>query len=243
MDACIWYLIKFFNKEEHADEFIKGNLYLNRLSYFKKLEQSEDGRPDHYEAVTHWWQPHDLIIQLDVPGVGAVELTGKDFATPVSMQIDYHDHLHIFCMYTIRTFGFEAKDGKFEGSPEEMAVIQDQLAIDPEVLKFGAHAVVVQAPAFIERAKKALSEQAKANTMNLVEYYDDETFHGQIETKKVPFMKQKKFSYQNEFRICVDTKQNGDNHLIIPIGNLADISAKLESSKLHEVFKFNIEPT
>jgi hypothetical protein len=110
-------------------------------------------------------------------------------------------------------------------------------------LKFGAHAVVVQAPAFIERAKKALSEQAKANTMNLVEYYDDETFHGQIETKKVPFMKQKKFSYQNEFRICVDTKQNGDNHLIIPIGNLADISAKLESSKLHEVFKFNIEPT
>jgi hypothetical protein len=32
----ILYLIKFFMNEAHADEFIKGNLFLNRLSYFKK---------------------------------------------------------------------------------------------------------------------------------------------------------------------------------------------------------------
>jgi hypothetical protein len=41
----IWYFVKFFAKESHADQFIKGGLYLNRLSYFKKIENDdEDGR-------------------------------------------------------------------------------------------------------------------------------------------------------------------------------------------------------
>jgi hypothetical protein len=64
----IWYLVKFFSEEQHANQFIAGQLYLNRLSYFKKVEAaSEDGRPDANEAVAVWWQPDDTISVL--PGL------------------------------------------------------------------------------------------------------------------------------------------------------------------------------
>jgi hypothetical protein len=45
MQANVWCLVNFFNKKEHADEIVAGNLYLNRLSYFRTLEQCEDVLP------------------------------------------------------------------------------------------------------------------------------------------------------------------------------------------------------
>jgi hypothetical protein len=41
MKNTILYLIKFFKREEYADQFINGLLYLNTLSYFQKLEHAE----------------------------------------------------------------------------------------------------------------------------------------------------------------------------------------------------------
>ena len=42
----LWYFVKF-TEEKYADQFMKGSLYLNRLSHFKKIEaasDSDDGR-------------------------------------------------------------------------------------------------------------------------------------------------------------------------------------------------------
>ena len=30
----IWFFVKFFTEKQHADKFVKGSLYLRRLSYF-----------------------------------------------------------------------------------------------------------------------------------------------------------------------------------------------------------------
>lgn len=238
MKTVIWHLVKFFNQEKYADEFIKGNLHLNRLSYFRKLEESDDGRPDSHEALTHWWQPDDFVMKLNVPGHGEVEIKKEDLAGPVSMHIDYHHNLHVYCMYAMRTIGFDCKDGQFECSPDEVEIIKKQLEVDERNFGFGNFAVVVRATEFIERLNKVLRERGQAFVMDLVEYYDDETFHGEIQPKKVPFMKQKKFSYQNEFRVCLDTKTVGDEPLNIAIGDVSDISAKIEPSKLNGMYEF-----
>jgi len=84
----IWYFIKFFAEETHADQFIAGGMYMNTLSHFKQLEsECDDGRPDATEAVSHWWQPNDILMKLSVPGIGETEISNKDLAGPVSNVI------------------------------------------------------------------------------------------------------------------------------------------------------------
>jgi hypothetical protein len=184
----IWYFIKFFKEEEHADQFIKGTLYLNRLSYFQKIESScTDGRSDTTEAVAVWWQPHNLVIDIKMPGIGEVEITKADLAGPVSVSYDYHDHFHIFCLYAVHTTGFATIGGKLELSESEAAELQRQVAIDDRCLKFGPFAVFIPATPFLAQVKEALQRRGQWFRWNLVEYYDDETFHGEFAPKPYPF--------------------------------------------------------
>ena len=47
----IFYLAKFFEKEKHAIDFMSGQLYLNKLSFFKGLEDNNSGnRGDKHEG-------------------------------------------------------------------------------------------------------------------------------------------------------------------------------------------------
>src|SRR5689334_10920673 len=98
----IWYLIKFFEEERYADQFMAGRLYLNTLAYFRKVESKDsDGRMDSTEAIAMWCQPDDFVMKLNVPGIGETEITKKDLAAPVSMSFDYHNYLHLFCLYAV----------------------------------------------------------------------------------------------------------------------------------------------
>ena len=239
----IWYFIKFFRKEQYADEFIKGTLHLNRLSYFKKLENNDDdGRPDTNEAVAMWWQPHDVVIDLNVPGIGAVKITKEDLAAPVSISYEYHEHFHIFCLYAVHATGFATVDGKFDLAESEAAELRRQLAIDERCFKFGPFAVITPAVPFLAQLKEALQRRGQWFRGRLVEYYDDETFHGQIPLADIPFKKQKRFSYEKEFRICVHTNTKGDDPLPIDIGDISHISAKVDSSRLKDLLQLKPEP-
>ena len=44
MKETILHLVRFFDKEEYADQFLQGHLRLNRLRYYKQLEACGDGR-------------------------------------------------------------------------------------------------------------------------------------------------------------------------------------------------------
>jgi hypothetical protein len=100
----IWYFIKFFAEESHADQFMAGGLHLNTLAYFKEVEsESSDGRMDSTEAVAMWWQPDDLVMNLTVLEIGDVEITKEDLAGPVSTSFGGHNYLHLFaCMPSTR---------------------------------------------------------------------------------------------------------------------------------------------
>ncbi len=234
----IWLFVKFFAEEKYADQFIKGELYLNRLSYFKKIEKDDDGRSDTNEAVSMWWQPDDLVMTLNAPGIGETTITSKDLAAPVSMSFVYHDHVHIFCLYAMRTTSLESLDPQRDLAEHE-GELQKQLRIDERCLKFGPYAVVIQAAPFINQLKDALQRKGLTARLALVQYYDDETFHGGITPKDVPFRKQKRFSYQQEYRLCIHTNTKGDDPLTIDIGDISQICAKVDSSQLNE-FKIHL---
>jgi hypothetical protein len=52
----IWLFIKFFQNEAWATDFMKGKIYLNRLSYFRRIESlyDDNNRLDTNEAVAAW---------------------------------------------------------------------------------------------------------------------------------------------------------------------------------------------
>jgi hypothetical protein len=238
----ILYFIKFFSEEQHADQFMAGQLYFNRLSYFKKIEGEDDGRPDTTEAVAMWWQPHDVIMELNVLGIGEVKITKDDLVAPISVAYDHHNHLHLFCLYAVYTTGLKSKNGKFDVTEEEASQIDVQILIDERCLNFGPFAVITPAVPFLAALKTALQQRGQRFLGQLVDYYDDDTFHGEIPLNEIPFKKQKRFSYQREFRICLQTETQGDDPLIVNIGDIQTICAKVASSKLSSLFHLKREP-
>ena len=237
----IWYFIKFFKEEEHANQFVKGTLYLNRLSYFRSIEEDDnctDGRQDKTEAVVIWWQPHDLVIQIKMPGVGEAIITKDDLAGPVAVSYDHFDHFHIYCLYSVYTTGFASIDGKLELTVGEAAELQKQVAIDERCFKFWPFAVIVPADRFLSHIREPLQGTGHRARGKLVEYYDDETFHSEITADNIPFKKQKRFSFQKEFRICVQTNTAGTDPLLIDIGDISHLSSeRMPSERGSEVFK------
>lgn len=91
----IYFFVKTFEKQEYADQFLDGLLYMNTLDYFVRLEEDEDsGRGDRYEGVDSWLQPNE--IQIEVNGV---VLNSADLAGPVSIQMHHHLVKNVFCMH------------------------------------------------------------------------------------------------------------------------------------------------
>jgi len=229
----IWYLVKFFTEERHANAFLDGDLFLNRLSHFRQLEQAcDDGRADPTEAVSMWWQPHDIFMSLAVPGIGTVEIGPRDLAGPMSIARGHHDHLHVLCMYAIYTSGFTSKAGELECDESQTPELMRQLDIDSRCLKFGSFAVIVNAAPFLNQVKHQFLAQGYRARGRLVEYYDDNSFHGEFPDNEVPFMKQVRFKYQNEFRLAVTPRIASLTPITINIGSIRGLSAKLESSRL-----------
>jgi hypothetical protein len=237
----LWF-IKFFEKEEYADQFMAGHLYLNTLTYFKELEsKSGDGRDDSTEAIAMWWQPNDISIKLNLAGIGDIEITRDDLAGPASMSFDYHNSLNILSLYTMYVTGFEPKDGKLSCKPEDVTELRQQLAIDRRCFELGKFAVVTQVGLFIKRLREALQTQTGKVDGRLVDYYDKDTFHGKIPFDDIPFRKQKRFSYQREYRLCVDSRGVSSGPIRLNIGDISTFSAKMESVKIPDAFTVTIE--
>ena len=98
--------------------------------------------------------------------------------------------------------------------------------------------MLINAAPFIEKMKMALSARGVGFASNLVEYYDDETFNGEIKVDRIPFSKRKRFSYQNEYRFVVNTKIEGDDPLQLELGDISEICRKVDPLKLNDLFKF-----
>jgi hypothetical protein len=242
-DRRIAWFIRFCDKQERVDQFLAGNLFLNRLSYFKGIEDQNDiTRRDTSEAAWAWLQPEGLEINLTVPGIGDVKLTGRDLASPVSMSFDAHENLHVYCMYAVHFPNvLPSETGKIELTPSQIAEMQAALVVDDRCREFGRYGVIVRADPFLERLKNVLQARRQWFKGELVEYYDDTTFNGNFEPRDAPFRKQQRFSYQQEFRVCVNTGTTGSDPLRVTIGDISDIAAVLETDKINGSFQLNFD--
>jgi hypothetical protein len=242
-NPTIRYFIKFFQQEGWADDFMKGKLFLNRLSYFKKIEAlyNDDGRPDTNEAVAMWWQPDRVRISMNFPAFGRIEITEKDLAAPTCMSFEYHDHVHLLCLHAMYTSGLPIIGDKLLLEEGQVAELHKQLRIDPRCFRFGRFAVIILARPFMDRMTEVMRQQQRRMEYGLVRYYDNNTFHGEIPREQILFYKQKRFEYQREFRIAVAPKLLGTDHLIVHIGDISHFCGKASSHKLNEMLQVQLE--
>jgi hypothetical protein len=102
----------------------------------------------------------------------------------------------------------------------------------------GSFVVVVRAGDFILRAKSVIEALGYTYNSTWVEYFDPAIFHGQFPLKEMAFKKRSKFSFRSEYRICVDTRTNGDDVVWIEIGNISDLCAKMPAADVNVAATF-----
>jgi hypothetical protein len=217
--------VKFFDQEEHADQFRRGNLYLNRLSYFMSIEAGEtDLRADPYEVVTTWHQPGRVWYKIVLDGVGEFEIPKESIIRPSPTWKIADKYKHVFCMYAVTApvdIGVRGQDGESAG------LIHKQLQLGKKAFPQSSFACIVNADKFIERINTELPYQRFKYAYRPVTYYDNQTFHGEFGPDCVPFMKQKRFEQQQEFRIVIDPITHDNNAISIHVGDLSAFVMKM----------------
>lgn len=229
MSKTIFYLVKIFDRKEYSEQFIKGTLFANRISFFQEIEESQtSNRADKNEGIVSWHQPDQVTLKL-----GDCVLSG--LAGQVSIKMQRHNSLNIFCL-------FAAHSGKFESVNEtNVGLFKKQLEIPIDCLKLGKYAVIITN--VTEFQKRFITSAKKENygiQAGLIKYYNPETFHGFFDEENAVFNKRDEFSHQNEYRISLDVGFIDNNPVSFEIGDLSDIALSCKTIDINKLLSVNL---
>lgn len=217
--------IKFFEKSDYADAFARGHLHLKRLSHFKRIEgghQDISGRIDKHEGTIGWMQP----------GKGTLAINGATIQdAQIQIQKHWLNHLHVLCLHA-------AHSGNLDldrlAAANDVEPLRRQLTVPDACIPLGRHAVVIKnVPEFVSRLETTCIALRFRVKYGLVKYYDPKTFHGMFAEKDSVFWKQIRYRFQREFRFAVNTVTSRKDHLDIDIGDIRNITLRLESTELN----------
>jgi len=213
------YLIKIFEKEEYRDSFLKGNLYMNKLGFFKKIEnhESDEGkRFDDLEGIIGHMQPSRTKITTEC---------GQEIKSisPIIFRNNISDHISVFCV-----FGYKSKNSQ----------------ITEEFLKLGKYVVIILNPLeFLLRFNRYIDEKELVGGSAFIRYQDYNFFHRKkINALEAPYFKDQSYSHQSEYRFCIYpelpiVENNSHSATTICIGDISDICQSVESRALVNFIK------
>ena len=224
-------LVKILETEDYSGRFIAGNLSLNRLPYFKGIEEARTiTRKDKHEGVVQWLQSQH--IQLEINGHDFTD----DLAGPLSVQMNWLDHIHVLCVTALHSADLNLK----QLCPDNMPLLKQQLEIDSACSAFGQYAIAVtNVTEFFKRFEAAVKRRNLKMCRGLVRYYDPETFHGGWDGVESIFWKRNEYQYQKEYRFAVDTGTLGSDPMILDIGALEDITACVPTTKFNSLLRIH----
>lgn len=241
MAKRVFFLAKFFEKKEYADDFLQGKLFLKPLSYFKEIE-GEDGRSDQDEGAIV--RPlGDGIITLTATNketgeVSEITLTKDDLAAPVSQYPEWCDRINLLCLYTGHSGDLQSV------SVDNVNDFRKQLEIPEECVSFGEYAIIItNVPEFLRRIRVAAEQKGYQICGGLVTYYDPEAGTPPTRTNtETIFHKRKEYEYQSEFRIAVNANRNEPTSLNLSIGDISDIAFPMRTSEINRQMSFEVSP-
>jgi len=208
----IVYLLKIFEKESYLKDFISGKLFMNTISYFRSLEEAGSlQRAVEHEGINEWLQPEDVELVLN-----GYKFT--NLVAPVTMRNIKNDNLNLFCMFAGTT------KVKNINSLKDKIKVMEELRIPSKLKKLGSFCVLVNNPiVFIEKVRTVVILKNFKGKLGLVNYYD--SLNSSVVSKglEAAFHKHDTFSYQNEYRVLIDSESNVNSPIALEIGDISDI--------------------
>ncbi len=224
-NANIAFFIKFFEKKEYAADFIKGKIYANKLSYFKKAESDTNVKMDKNEGVSAIFQPNKSTIKINDMVI--------DTVAPTTLSFEKDEYKNIFCVYALMM--------PLDGAYKDIEDFKNKLMISPKCEELGKYAVIVSANEFIKKIKAVKLKQFKINKIQMgkINYYDENEFDGSFDDDKSLFNKTKKFEYQKEYRlvICSDVEEE----LILEIGSFEGITKFCKTKNINKGLQLTVD--
>lgn len=214
--TILYTLLKFGN-EEHLIELLKnGKLYLSSIQDIRKEEKKQNEEKNFRNDPVEGANKYRSIG----PGTALATLPNGD-SFPLSFQnLMYYEKSefvlgNICSFYGIATNSF---------SDNEL------IPIDEQMNAFGSHFIFIKNfTEFIHRVDKALEKLEISWYYGFVEYFDENQYVGEMHL----FKKRSRYSFQNEFRIYLET--DNTTPLKLSIGNLEDIADIRQSNKIGEL--------
>ena len=220
----VFFLVKFFKKENDAKDFVRGRVRAGTLSSFKKREERVDLRMDKNEGTLAWLQPGKVQIV-----VNDMDMSG-DLAGPAQIQPRWLDHINVFCVHAAHSGDLDL------ASLSNIEPLRQELMVPDKCLALGKYAVVVKdVREFINRMKSSAQAKGYGITSRLVNYYNPATFHGWFRNGSVEsvFWKQDKYRDQREYRFAINRDLSSEHPLYMEIGDIGDITLQFKSTELN----------
>ena len=228
MSYNIFSLIKIFQNKSYLDDFLDGNLYMNRISYFRNNKKyPNDDKYDANEGIIGWFQPDKMKVFI-----AGHEIPSSDIIEPIKTKNNKISNTPIFCLYSInnRDFG--------DINANNIKEFQKHMILNNKVHSLGEFCVIVtRTKPFLDRVNEASQNLNLKTISKLVNYYDPKIFHGSFNSYDPIFMKQNNYLHQNEFRIAIISEINGNDAYIFKIGNIRDICHVCDTKDINKIIK------
>ena len=199
-----------FGQLEHLQLLQKGTVYCSTLKYFTELEDGKTrGDEDENAFDFKTFNNPELLIKPANDPKAEYKKLNANWVQMVSRNSNIHGNL--LCLHCVDV---------------TLAETEGILEIDEKNGEFGSHVLVLLNTAeFEERVYDELDKRKMKFACGPVEYIDLKNFTG----RKSLFQKDLKYSYQNEFRIVIDS--NLQTPLLLDIGDISSISKIYEFNK------------
>lgn len=202
-----------FQSKDIIDSLQSGTIYMNELNYFRKLEESKDSH-----EIGDYMENKFFSMAYELPD-------GKPCNFILTEDDDNSNF--VFCMFYVPEI---SNYFKFSNEQKE------------KILDFGDTALVIwDSQEFITRVKnEAKNREYEFHNREAV-YYEENCElpieMGELLTEGLhnfSFFKRRRYSYQQEYRLAINTKKEEGDHIVLNIGNISDISCQISTKQILE---------
>lgn len=205
---------------------------MNTIRSFKEYkDENGELRGDEYEGIIALYQPE----KLREVKIGEVTIPASDHAAPIVIHgEDLLDH-NVFCIYSLNSRGYSSV------STETLSDFKRTIELHKSCFGLGKFCVVVlNASKFIDRCRAAIVEKKFAGHLGLVDYFDENKYHGYMAKDNLGFQKRSLFAHQREYRVKIKTNNKKPGPYILPIGDLSDIASIMTPQEFNENLKLQL---
>jgi hypothetical protein len=228
----IFAFVKLFENNDYAQTFVSGKLFMNTIRSFKEYkDESGELRGDDYEGIVALYQPE----KLGEIKFGEHTIPASDLAAPIVMHGNHLLDHNVFCIYSLNSRGHDTV------SAETLSDFKRTLELHDSCFGLGKYCVVIlNASQFIERCQSAIKQLNLNGNLGLVDYFNENEFHGNMPSDKLGYQKRSMFSHQREYRVKIDLNRSESGPYLLDVGDLSDIAVITTPKEFNEQLQLKL---